>query len=294
MELRTYQQLANATDQVPGREGDALVVPLLGLAGEAASLLTAYKKRIRDGSAHSMFREEVAEELGDLLWYAADLATKFDLDLSVVAEDNLRKTDDRWNSLRQQVLWGATLYDEGYPEPEQFPREMTVEIVESSNDSAASTVSLFVDGSQVGNELQDNSRDDDGYRFHDVFHLGNVAMLGWSPTMRGLMHRKRRSNPEVDAVEDGGRAIVIDEGIAAYVFAYARRHNDLDGVARLDYDLLRTIGSLTKGLEVSSRSTAEWEDSILKSYAVWRQVRANRGGRFRVNLNQRSLVLLPD
>ena len=50
----------------------------------------------------------------------------------------------------------------------------------------------------------------------------------------------------VDEVEDGGRAQVIEEGIAAYVFDYAKRHAYLDGVAALDYALLRTIKDLTK------------------------------------------------
>jgi hypothetical protein len=53
----------------------------------------------------------------------------------------------------------------------------------------------------------------------DVFHLAYAAVLGWSPVTRKLLDRKRRSNPQVDLAEDGGRAIVIEEGIAAMAFA---------------------------------------------------------------------------
>src|SRR2546425_13364991 len=100
MDIRTYQEEALKTDQVPiSGDHDADVsrlVPLLGLAGEAGELLTEYKKRIRDGEAHRMFKDRVSEELGDLLWYLANVASKFDLDLNVIAESNLDKVRDRW------------------------------------------------------------------------------------------------------------------------------------------------------------------------------------------------------
>jgi hypothetical protein len=80
---------------------------------------------------------------------------------------------------------------------------------------------------QVGDTLTDASFVADGYRFYDVFHLAHAAVLGWSPVSRSLLGRKRRSDPQIDEAEDGGRAIVIEEGIAALVFAYAASHNYL-------------------------------------------------------------------
>jgi hypothetical protein len=49
---------------------------------------------------------------------------------------------------------------------------------------------------------------------------------------------------EVDEVEDGGRASAIEEGISALVFAYAKGHSFLEGIAAIDYELLRTIKNL--------------------------------------------------
>lgn len=89
MDLTDYQKQAATTDRVPGDEGNALVVPLLGMAGEVGDLLTEYKKRLRDKDSHRFFRDRVAEELGDILWYVSNLAGKFDLDLSDVAASNL-------------------------------------------------------------------------------------------------------------------------------------------------------------------------------------------------------------
>ena len=73
MNLNTYQREAQKTDRVPSRQksddaGTDLVVPLLGLAGETGELLSEYKKHLRDGDSHLLFRERVSEELGDLLW----------------------------------------------------------------------------------------------------------------------------------------------------------------------------------------------------------------------------------
>src|ERR1700690_2271570 len=90
-----YQALAQKTDQKPeGEEG--LIMALMGMVGEAGSLLTEYKKRMRDGEAHRGFTSKVGEELGDMLWYLANIATKCGLSLGDLAEQNLAKTRERW------------------------------------------------------------------------------------------------------------------------------------------------------------------------------------------------------
>lgn len=294
MDLDEYQNQAQRTDQKPGADGDAIVVPLLGMAGEAGDLLTAYKKRLRDGPAFSSFNDRVAEELGDILWYAANLASKLDLSLSEIAEANLAKTTARWGERVQGRVTPTEplLLDTLYPQQEQFPRRMVAEVTESVGANEMATVSLTIDGVQIGHALNDNAAIDDGYRFHDVLHLTHVAMLGWSPTMRGLMKRKRKSDARVDHAQDGARAIVVDEGIVEMVFDYARRHNFLEGVERIDFDLLRAIKARTAQLEVSVRSPAEWEQAIIESYRVWRAIRVKGGGRFELDLLQRKVELL--
>jgi len=127
---------------------------------------------------------------------------------------------------------------------------------------------------QVGDTLTDASFVADGYRFHDVFHLAHAAVLGWSPVSRSLLGRKRRSDPQIDEAEDGGRAIVIEEGIAALVFAYAASHNYLRDVQRVDNSLLETVRMLVAPLEVSVRSGADWERAILTGYRAWNQLQA--------------------
>ena len=95
MDFNRYQKEALRTDRVPLRDNAdevlSLVVPMLGLAGEAGQLLSEYKKHLRDGEAHRLFKERVSEELGDLLWYIANVASKFGLELDEVAAANLAK-----------------------------------------------------------------------------------------------------------------------------------------------------------------------------------------------------------
>ncbi len=292
MDLRTYQAEALKTDQVPGpttNESDAsLLVPLLGLAGEAGELLTEYKKHLREGDSYRLFKERVSEELGDLLWYVANVASKFGLDLNAIAEENLRKTRDRWGEgrVRQDLV-----FDSDYPDAEKLPRRLDVTFAEVLVGGRVK-MQMVVDGSPLGDGLTDNARVQDGYRFHDVFHLAFAAVLGWSPVLRKLLGRKRKSNPAVDETEDGARAAAIEEALCTFVFQYARSHNFLDGVSALDYSVLRTVKSMTEQLEVSRCGVGNWEHAIVQACEVWRELERNRGGRVVVDLEHRTLSYL--
>ena len=288
MDFSEYQEQAQKTDQVSGKEGNAIIIPLLGLVGEAGELLSEYKKHLRDGEAHKLFQERVAEELGDLLWYLANVSSKFDLELEEIAEDNLKKCRDRWGWRNSEQTDGY-IFDRSFPEQERLPRQFEVEIVEEANENNSVKMKAFIDGVQIGNDLTDNSYSDDGYRFHDIFHFSYAAVLGWSPVIRSNLKRKRKSHPRTDEVEDGGRAIAIEEGISALVFSYAKDRQFLEGVSTLDYQLLKTIKNMTSHLEVSDCSLGDWEKAILSGYEVWRQVEKNRGGKVIVNLDARSI-----
>lgn len=245
MHFSEYQRKALETDRtgLSGLEASKLV-PLLGIAGEAGQLLSEYKKWLRDGPSHIRFVDRVREELGDILWYAANIASKYDLDLDDIAASNLEKTRARFaeNS--------GINFDTGSNAAEAFPIRFSLRF-NQQNDGERIIVRIFFDDQQVGAELTDNSHDDDGYRFHDVFHASFVAVLGWSPVLRKLLGRKRKSAAKIDEVEDGGRAAVIEEGIAALVFDYGRNHNFLEGTKGVDEALLKTVKSMSSHLEVA-------------------------------------------
>ena len=288
MELDRYQHDAQETDRVPGsvddKDRETIIVPMLGLAGEAGQLLSEYKKHLRDGDAHTLFKDRVSEELGDLLWYIANVASKFDLSLNDIAAANLKKTKERWLEKKNE----AVFFDESYPPEQQLPRQAAIEIHALDEEK----VRIFVNGKKAGAELTDNAYDPDGYRFHDVFHFTYAAVLGWSPVTRAIIDCKRRADKKTDEVEDGGRATVIEEGISALVFEYARCHNFLDGISRLDYGLLRTIQDMTAYLEVKDRTPAEWEDAILQGFAVWKKVVENNGGALKLDMHKKSIEFI--
>lgn len=215
MDIREYQLAAHQTEKKVFTDGSDVMVPILGLAGETGELLNEYKKKLRDGDAHKRFHERVAEELGDILWYVAATATKFGLDLDDIAQRNLHKTRARWGTADGHSLpIPARALDAGFPEGERFPRQFVADF-RPFFENGAQKVRVFVDGVQMGDPLTDNAYTPDGYRFHDVFHLACAAVLGWSPVVRKLLGRKRRSQTEFDEIEDGGRAIAIEEGISA-------------------------------------------------------------------------------
>jgi NTP pyrophosphatase (non-canonical NTP hydrolase) len=287
MEFAEYQKATRATDQRPGRELADIAVHLLGLVGEAGSVASEYKKKLRDQDAYPMWKARIREELGDVLWYLSALATKLDLTLEDIARSNLEKTRNRW------LLTDGDQLDAAYPDHEQLPRRGTYEFTAMTNADGRAAVQVYLDGAKVGNVLTDSAFVDDGYRFHDVFHLAYATVLGWSPVTRALLGRKRRSNPAIDENEDGGRAIVVEEGVAAIAFAYAAIHHNLEGVERLDHDLLEEIRRVVALTEVGVRSAADWEMAILCGFAVFRQLVANNGGSVTFDAASRSLTYHP-
>ena len=288
MELADYQERAAATDQRPrdpqasNRSDDALVIPLLGIGGELGTLQAEYKKYLRDGDAYRPFRAHVEEELGDILWYLANLASKFDLRLEQIAATNLTKVGDRWGGTPTTVLRrDEDLLDGQDPPQQRLPRHFEIEFRPAHDPSGPEPlVQALWEGRPFGDPLADNAYGEDGYRFHDVFHLAYAAILGWSPVCRRAKHfdRKRKDDPHKDAVEDGGRAIVTDEAIAAYVYGHARDHGWFEHVDAVDFSVLKTIRGLTADLEVRACPARDWERAILEGYRVWRQVWRTGGG----------------
>ena len=96
--LSAYQQQAKTTRQFPVVEMTTQIVyPLIGLAGEVGELQNKVKKifRDRDGQITAEDRADLGEELGDVLWYLATLASELELDLGAIAEANAKKLAKR-------------------------------------------------------------------------------------------------------------------------------------------------------------------------------------------------------
>ncbi len=213
------------------------------------------------------------------------LSGKLKLDLRRAAQTNLRKTESRWPLVRK---YGAA-FDDDALEDEQLPRKLEVEFIERGR----RVVVLRCNGINFGNRITDNIQDADNYRFHDIFHFSHAVHLGWSPVMRDLLSCKRKSNPRIDEAEDGARAGILEEAIAATVFSRAKELHFFKNLDHLDYDLLKTIQGFVRGYEVARIPLWQWETAILEGYRVFRQLRANRGGTVILDLRGRSLTYIP-
>ena len=90
-----YQKQAKKTAIYPSSAG--VMYPALGLTGEAGEVANKVKKIVRDGYANSPpdWREQVAHELGDVLWYCAALASDLGLSLGRIATENADKLSGR-------------------------------------------------------------------------------------------------------------------------------------------------------------------------------------------------------
>ena len=374
-DVAAYACAALATDQ--RSDGASLDFALLGLFGEAGSLLAEVKKRRRDAASHVGYHHAVREELGDVLWYLAIVADRAGSGLFEVcglegaapsaavtfsamqpatatgnasptrsledrllglagqvgalvndhragnrvgdralvvarlrsimvavamaaaeagvtlpeaAAANLDKVASRWPTPEQRVP--VPLFDERIMEEERLPRRLEIEIFERAGPSGGSYVFQRINGVNVGDRLTDNIREEDGYRFHDVFHYAYAAVLGWSPVLRSLLKLKRKSQPEVDEAEDGARAAIIEEGISTWVFGQGKRVGHFEGLrpGQMRYDLLKTVRQFAEGFEVHACPPWMWEEAILQGHDAFRFLLRERSALITVDLDSRTLA----
>ena len=89
-----YQVSARRTALYPEDEG--IIYPTLGLVGESGEIAEKVKKVIRDMEGNfEESKEEIAKELGDVLWYVANLSFELGYDLGDIAALNIQKLVDR-------------------------------------------------------------------------------------------------------------------------------------------------------------------------------------------------------
>ena len=327
MEFKEFQEKSKNTDQKPkDKENnkemtskdnlESEIIPLLGLVGEAGVLLSEYKKKLRDGDEYVKFRENIKEELGDLLWYISNLASKFNLNLNDIAVYNLKKTKDLWGKDNQK----RELYDESFPIDQQLPREFSYKIEDKEGKTTLTDIKT---GRQIGNNLTDNSYNDDGYRYHDIMHLTFMAHFGWSPVLRKLLRskeqekgiqkllclcikihipplknsrkpiikgREKREGFSPDA-EDGGKAQIIDETIVlmSYLHATTQYNFPQNGNIPFSGGDLKFIQRMVHELEVKDISTNEWIRVIKLGFENWKKLIDHNGGIIHGDLNKKTI-----
>lgn len=103
MNADEYQRLTRSTAQFPFIGGFPEIYLALGLAGETGEVVELVKKHHRDGPRHD-YPSSMAKELGDVLWYVAQLCDAHGLSLSEVMAINIEKLADR---LKRNKIGGS-------------------------------------------------------------------------------------------------------------------------------------------------------------------------------------------
>lgn len=103
MDFSDYQTKSRKTARYPAI-GHPVIYPALGLVNEAGEVAGKIKKvfRDKDGQINDETRDALKAELGDVLWYIAQVATELDLSLDEIAEYNIAKLYDRLDRGRIQ------------------------------------------------------------------------------------------------------------------------------------------------------------------------------------------------
>jgi NTP pyrophosphatase (non-canonical NTP hydrolase) len=277
MDIRQYQIAAHKTAIT-----DDLDVFVFGLIGEAGEIASAVKQAKRESSSRELLVRRVSEEIGDLIWYASEIATAFDINLLEALQTNLQKASDLFEN-READFDTSSLPEERFPAKGVFRFEPVGE-----------RVRVTLNGKEFGDPLDDNSHREDGYRFHDVFHIANMVLLGWSPVMRKLLGCKRRKGHDdnTDRVEDGARSAFLEEGITALVFSQSDQSGGVSLFADSDtipFALINTIKRMTSGLEVRARSVTMWRNAISTGFEMFDLLSTHEGGEVQFDMKKKSL-----
>lgn len=236
--------------------------------------------------------ERIAMELGGLLAQFTLIARSFGLDLASIARDNIEKIKARWPGEQQPFPYIGLFDSTSFPTYEQLPRgDFKIDFITRVVGGREVVVQQW-NGVNIGDPLTDNSNVADWYRYHDVFHLSYMAHLGWSPVLRALLKLKRKSRRDIDENEDGARAIIIEEGIATWIFNHAKERKDDFAdveVGRLDFSLLKQVQAMVRGYEVHACPPWQWELAILDGFKMFRALKAAREGSVIVNIEQHTI-----
>jgi NTP pyrophosphatase (non-canonical NTP hydrolase) len=291
MEFEDYQTVAFLTARTEDR---TLVEVCLAVLWQLSAELFRHKLPAIELELNRAVPDRpINDVLGEIAWHVSALASIYKLNLSDIAQRNMQKVSYRLDRSNP-----TPLHDDADPPAEQFPRRFKVSFVTI----APGRSRMYLDGRRLGDDLTDNSYGDDGYRFHDIMHLADAAKLGWSPVLRKLLGRKRKSNPKTDEVEDGARAQIVEEAVIKAI------HSEGERLARLQsegatsgpvhlfptstsitFSFLKFIHNFVTGLEVEKNRYWEWEDAILCGYDLFHRLRCEGQGTILVDLDARSI-----
>ena len=94
MTINEYQKQAMRTLNPELDKKDVLINGVMGLCGESGEVIDIVKKHLAQG--HSLDRDKMIKELGDVAWYLAETAWALDISLEQILRGNLEKLRNRY------------------------------------------------------------------------------------------------------------------------------------------------------------------------------------------------------
>ena len=293
-----YQELAFLTARTTGKT--LVEVCLAVLTQLCAELLRRRKLPQIEIILNKNLADRCIEDvLGEFTWHIAAIATLYGLSLDKIVHANREKLSRRYGHHAP-----TPLFDRGpnVPEHEKLPRNLEVCFVSTGS----GRLQMYCGGRRLGDPLTDNARDEDGYRFHDIFHLALAAKLGWSPVLRKLLGRKRKSDPNIDESEDGARAQIVEEAVISAIHAEGIRQVQsrlpaeppdaqrlFASKSDISFDLLKLIKSFVRKWEVRQTLYWEWVDAIYGGCSIFHDLRQEEQGTVTVDLEHRTIAFRP-
>ncbi len=312
MHFSDYQKAAPNTAKMDLSTDDGKIELALGLSAETGSVSKIFKKLVRDGISLGTQKEQLKDELGDVLWYVAVIAHSMELPLEEVAKSNIDRTADRYGLTTTQRSTFRPTYDEDFPPEERFPRRILFRLKAVEKDdlphveftveeagpnpfpkgaqNVAGKTRGFSLNEPIGDVVNDNADGEDGYRFHDAVHIAFMAVLGWSPVMRALLRIKRKSDQAVDRVQDGARATDLEEALSALLKEASESRNSFGEVGDIDGEVRDLIPRVIGRLEVASAPIWLWVEAIHQGYQAMAALTANNGGWLKADLDQQKVT----
>ena len=92
MNFETYQTEARKT-AIYDKLNHSVIYPTLGLSGETGEIANKVQKVLRDNTEFPV--DDLSREIGDCIWFLANLAQDLGLSLDTIAKENLKKLKSR-------------------------------------------------------------------------------------------------------------------------------------------------------------------------------------------------------
>lgn len=94
MDIMEYQEKAKRTVNTNLKRTEQISNLCMGLCGESGEVVDYLKKGLYHD--HKLYKQELIKELGDIMWYLTNIATFFEIPMTFILDENIKKLEERY------------------------------------------------------------------------------------------------------------------------------------------------------------------------------------------------------